>query len=139
MFGTGEVKYENRFNQPLLFQGMVFDDKICLTDVDAITEYHNRLFIIMEVKGLGVPLNIGQTKALQRLVDALQEAKKTSILFICRHNISDISSPVLLKDTIVSEVYYNKQWFTIKPKNAYDVWSYALQWQKNKEQDKWYE
>ena len=132
---SAEVQYPDRFNQPLLFEGMVFN-KIYPTDIDAITEYHNRLFIIMEVKGEGVPLCFGQITALTRMIDALQDANKEAILFICRHQVKDISQPIILKDTIVSEVYWKRQWYKIKPKTAGQAWFYALCYARKKEMDK---
>ena len=132
MTEIGKVKYEERFKQPLLFEGMTFD-KIYPTDIDAITEYHNHFFIIMEVKGEGVPLSYGQLTALQRIVDALQDAKKDAVLFVCRHNVEDRTKPVLLRDTIVSEAYYNRQWYKIQPKTAGEVWFYAMERARRKE------
>ena len=111
-------------------------NKIYPTDIDAITEYHNRLFIIMEVKGEDVPLCFGQITALTRMVDALQDSKKDAILFICRHQVKEASQPIILKDTVVSEVYWNKQWYKIKPKPAGEAWFYALQYARKKEMNK---
>lgn len=128
----GIIQYQDRFNQPLLFQDMTFD-KICPTDIDAFTEYHNKFFIIMEVKYHDAPLSYGQETALQRLVDAIQESNRIAVLFICRHQISDRSKPVLLKDTMVTDAYYNKQWWKMKPKSTNAVWHYAMQWAKDRE------
>ena len=127
------IQCKNRFKQPLLFEGMIFD-KICPTDIDAFTEYHNRFFIIMEVKGQGGALSYGQGTALQRVVDAIQEGNKEAVLFICRHYISDTTQPVYLKDTLVTEAYYRKQWYQLKPKKSSEVWEHAMQWAKQCEE-----
>lgn len=128
----GIIQFQDRFNQPLLFQGMTFD-KICPTDIDAFTEYHNRFFIIMEVKYQDAPLSYGQETALSRLVDAIQESHRIAVLFICRHQVSDRSKPILLKDTMVTDAYYNHQWWKVKPRRTDEVWHYAMQWAKNRE------
>ena len=131
----GIIQYQDRFNQPLLFQGMIYD-KICPTDIDAITEYHNRFFIVMEVKYRDAPLSYGQETALQRMVDAIQESKRTAVLFICRHDISDRTRPILLKDTILTDAYYDKQWYKPKAKTAGEAWIYAMRWAKSREDRK---
>ena len=128
------VQYEDRFKQPILFEGMTCG-KIYPTDIDAITEYHDRLYIIMEVKREGVPLNCGQTTALMRMVDVVQQTGRTGVLFICRHNIEDSSQPIFLKDTIVTEVYYKGQWEELTPRTALDAWEYAIENEKRKERD----
>ena len=128
----GRIQYEERFKQPLLFEGMTFN-KVCPTDIDAFTEYHNRLFIVMEVKRNDATLSYGQATALVRVVDAIQESGKEAVLYICRHNISDCSKPVFLKDTLVTDIYYRKEWYKPKPKPAIDVWNYAMEWARQNE------
>ena len=126
----GRIQYEERFKQPLLFEGMTFN-KVCPTDIDAFTEYHDRFFIIFEVKRNDAQLSYGQKTALVRIVDAIQESGRNAVLYICRHNIGDCSKPVFLKNTIISEAYYCKQWYIIKPKTALEVWNYAMQWARD--------
>ena len=126
------IQYEDRVKQPLLFEGLTFD-RIYPTDIDAIPEYHNWFFIIMEVKREGVPLNTGQTTALQRLTDTIYESGKSAVLFICRHDV-DTSSPIFLKDTMISEIYYEGMWHDVTPRTADVAWHAAMNWAKNKEE-----
>ena len=121
------VQNEERFKQPLLFDGMNVG-KMYPTDIDAFTEYHDWFFITMEVKGAGVPLNYGQTTALERLTDTILKANKTSILFICRHNVTDSTRPIFLKDTTVTEIYYCGVWYTVSPRSALEAYQYAMDW-----------
>lgn len=129
---SAEVLYTDRFKQPLLFEGMAFN-KIYPTDIDAITEYHNRLFIIMEVKGDSVPISYGQITALTRMIDALEETHKDAFLFICRHQVNDPSEPIYLKDTIVTDFYYKKEWRKASGLTAGQVWLNVMQWAYEKE------
>ena len=126
------IQNEGRFKQSLLFDGMNIG-KMYPTDIDAFTEYHNWFFVIMEVKGKGVPLNHGQTTALMRLTDTLCKAEKTAVLFICRHSVADESRPIFLKDTVVTEVYYCGQWYTLSARSALEAYQYAMNWAINKE------
>lgn len=131
---SAEVQYADRFRQLLLFEGMAFNN-IYPTDIDAITEYHNRLFIVMEVKGEGVQLPYGQKTALTRMVDALQGPEKDAVLFVCRHNVADNKQPVVLKDTTVEEAYWKGKWYKIKKKTAGEAWLYALRHSKKEEKE----
>ena len=108
-------------------------ERICPTDIDAFTEYHNRFFVIMEVKRGDAPLSYGQATALVRIVDALQDAGKDAVLYVCRHDIADCSRPVYLKDTIVTDAYWKRSWHKTKPKRALDVWNYTMHWAKLRE------
>lgn len=128
-----KIQYIDRFKQPLLFEGMLFN-KIYPTDIDAFTEYHNKVFIVMEVKGENVPLNYGQSTCLCRIVDAIADAGKSAILYICRHTVEDKTQPIYLKDTIVTEAYYKGRWYKVKSKKAVDVWTNTINWAKQLEE-----
>ena len=130
----GMVQYTARFKQPLLFEGIVFD-KIYPTDIDAFTEYHDKVFIIMEVKGIEVPLNYGQSTCLQRIVDTIEKAGKYAVLYVCRHNIVDYTQPIYLKDTIVKEAYYQGRWWNIKPIRAGELWRNTMEWARRLENE----
>ena len=131
---VARIQNEDRFKQPLLFEGMNIG-KMYPTDIDALTEYHNWFFIIMEVKGKDVPLNQGQTLALQRLVDTIEDAGKIAVLYICRHSVEDNTQPVFLKDTIVTEAYYNREWQNVIPITAGKEWFDAMEWAMHEEKE----
>ena len=128
------VQYEDRFKQPILFDGMNVG-KMYPTDIDAITEYHNWFFIIMEVKGEGVPLNQGQTTALQRLVDTIEDADRVAVLYICRHSVEDRTKPIFLKDTMITEAYYGREWHNVIPTTAGEQWRFVMDWAMNEEKE----
>ena len=128
-----QIQYIDCFKQPLLFEGMLVN-KIYPTDIDAFTEYHNKLFIVMEVKGENVPLNYGQSTCLCRIVDALADAGKTAILYICRHTVKDKTQPIYLKDTIVTKAYYKGCWYDVKSKKAIELWTDTINLAKRLEE-----
>lgn len=131
---VARIQNEDRFKQPLLFDGMCVG-KMYPTDIDAITEYHNWFFIIMEVKGRDVPLNYGQTTALQRLVDTIETAGKVAVLYICRHDVEDDTKPIFLRDTVITEAYYDRVWHTIPPITAGEEWLDDMKWAMNEESE----
>ena len=127
------IDFADRFRQPLLFEGMNIG-KMYPTDIDAMTEYHDRLYIFMEVKYEDTPTNYGQLTALQRTANALQETGRDAIVLICRHSVEDRTKPVLLKDTIVSNIYFKGEWYDADmPMTAGDVWKVIMTWGMDKE------
>lgn len=51
--------------------------RITPTDIDAAIDFHNRLFIIVEAKGQGVPVPRGQEWALERILLRLDQPNHT--------------------------------------------------------------
>ena len=127
------IDFADRFRQPLLFEGMNIG-KMYPTDIDAMTEYHDRLFIFMEVKYGDTPTNYGQFTALERTASALQETGRDAIVLICRHSVEDRTKPVLLKDTIVTNAFYKGEWYDADtPMTAGDTWKNLMNWAIRKE------
>ena len=125
-----KVQYLDRFKQPILFEGMIFQ-KISPTDIDCFNEYHGRFWLFMEVKQGNAPFGGGQRKSLERTVDQIQKSGADAVLFIARHN-TPTPNPVTLKtDSICAEAYFKGQWYQIKPKTAGDAWEYAMNWAKD--------
>ena len=127
------VQSMERFKQPILFDGLTCN-RIYPTDIDAVMEYHDWFFMFMEVKVDGVELNRGQTTALVRMVNAIRDSGKTAVLFICRHNV-DKDKSIFLKDTVVSEAYYEGGWYDLTPRTMQEIWDYAMDWAQRKEQN----
>jgi hypothetical protein len=108
----GEVKYDNRMRQQVLFTGMNIGS-ITPTDVDAIIEYHNQGWLWIEVKGMGMKVPYGQRLAMQRFVDDLSD-KKDVYAVIAEHHVDNPRQDILLKNCLVREYYSvrNKSWKT---------------------------
>ena len=82
---TSHVWDVTRMKQFVSFGNLTYGSNNRPTDVDALFEYKNKLFIIYEVKYGDAELQRGQFLSLTRLCDALQLAKPT-LLIIARHN-----------------------------------------------------
>ena len=109
--------YQNRdyARQIVSFEGMKFIgstgvQNVTPTDIDGYIQLDNQdAFIFFELKHGEPKLPSGQAKAMTRLVDALSDAGKNSILFIAWHN-SDKDEDVIAADAIVDRVYKDKRW-----------------------------
>ena len=101
---AGKIYNEEKFRQQLLFDG-ISDDKRTGTDGDGSYESKkDRLFIMAEVKEYGKDVTIGQKILMQNLVENMGGVYRT-YGFVLWHN-SKSSEDILLKDTIVKEVYF---------------------------------
>lgn len=133
----GKVQHDARFKQPVLFDGMTFN-RISPTDIDAITEYHDRFFFIVELKYLDEQMSEGQSLCLKRLIDAIEQSSNSrdAILVVGRHGVSDTSQAVMLKDAYVKKVYWKGEWHNVTRKvTVGEAWSESMNWAKDKEQN----
>jgi len=105
----GKIRYLNRYKQPISYEGMMRRRKITPTDIDGLIDYHGNCFIYIEGKGVGAPIEYGQRKALENLVDSHVKAGHPACAVIFRHT-SDSDSIVIAKDQRVDLIYHNKQW-----------------------------
>ena len=100
----GKIYSQEKFRQQLLFDG-ISDDKRTGTDGDWIYESKkDKLFIMAEVKEYGKEVTIGQKILMKNLVENMGGVYRT-YGFVLWHK-SESSEDILLKDTIVKEVYF---------------------------------
>ena len=83
--------------------------KIPATDIDALIEYHDEGYIIIEVKYEGKEIKTGQKLALERMVKDTAEAGKKSIAVIADHRIKNSNEDVKLANCKVRKYYHHKQ------------------------------
>lgn len=70
MAERGQIRNRAMVQKIRDFSGLRFG-KITPTDIDAMLEFNDRLFVLIEGKRVGAPLSFGQRLALERLTDAL--------------------------------------------------------------------
>lgn len=98
--------------QLIEFNGLDLDGGIYPTDIDALIEYHDSEYIILEVKHNKAEVPRGQRLALQRMVDDFTKVGKKAVAIVCEHSIDDADEPVVAAICNVRELYYGgeKQW-----------------------------
>jgi hypothetical protein len=77
------------------------------TDIDAILEFGNRLFIIVEAKYKNAEIPFGQRLCLERLCDAIQSETKTCVLILTSH---ESNGDIDMGLTIVRRYRENGTW-----------------------------
>jgi hypothetical protein len=95
-----EFNSTSRAKQLLDFNNLI-DGNLGASDIDAIVDYHNSLWIITEVKLLGKDVPFGQNLMLNRLAADLEKTGKPVLLIVAEHNILDANENIVLKDCIV--------------------------------------
>ncbi len=109
----GKIQFPQRMRQVVNFDGCKFGT-ITPTDIDAIIDYKNKAWVIIEAKLNGVPVPRGQILAFERQIDDLSCSGKKAICIVADHNVSDPSTPIVIADCIVRQIYYNSEWRTIR-------------------------
>ena len=104
----GEPEYRKRMQQIISFKGLEYG-KITPTDIDALIEYHNRCYVMIEAKHNDKEVPLGQDLAIRRIADNLESKWKPCAYIVCQHNISDWTQDVIVKDCIVRTVYFRKR------------------------------
>lgn len=94
------------------FQGLELDGGIYPTDIDALIEYHDMEYILVEVKYKKKRVPYSQKLAIQRMVEDFTKAGKRAIALVAEHYESDPRKPIIAADCKVRELYYGeeRQW-----------------------------
>ena len=98
-----EIHAEERMRQIVGFQNM----SVGATDLDAIIEWKNKGFILIEVKYGSNELKYGQQLAYERMVD---DWSKPAICILARHYTHNPKNNIDLASCKVDEFYINGEW-----------------------------
>lgn len=90
------------------YSGLRFERGITPSDIDAVIDFNNRLWILIEMKVAGVPLPAGQRLMLARLCESLSRITPTFLL-IAEHN-TPASRPIDAGALWVMEMYDGSHW-----------------------------
>ena len=78
------------------------------TDIDGCVDYHNKAWVLFELKYNGAELPFGQGLALERQCDDLQRVKPT-LLIIASHT-NEPPADIDAENAIVVKYRYNHKW-----------------------------
>lgn len=123
MAERGVYQNANRGRQLLRFDGFQYGT-ITPTDIDAVIEYHDQIWVLFEAKLIGKAVPNGQRTLLERGIHDAVKAKKHGIALIVEHSVNDPNKDIILKDCMVREVYTTEDMRWRPPKwtiNAKDM------------------
>lgn len=106
--GKSQIRHRKRAKQIIDFKGLV-DGKMMPTDIDAIIEYKNKAYVIIEVKHINAILPLGQKIAIERLVKDTAKAGKKSIAFVVLHDTKP-NEDIDLANCYINKYFYENKW-----------------------------
>ena len=104
---SSHIRSRTRARQIIDFRGLEYGT-IKPTDIDALIEYNNQAYVIVETKLGDTELPDGQQLALERLTRDLSRQGKPTITIIAEHNITDPEQDIILADTMVRSYKHNQ-------------------------------
>lgn len=119
----GTVQREDYGKRLVLFDGMKFKGRdgtynVTPTDIDGCIQLDKENCIIFfELKYTG-RIPSGQQSALEKICDAVENGGTNCIIIQAEHKAqgSDASEPIIARDAIVKQVYYDGKWRRIPTK-----------------------
>lgn len=107
-----KIRNPYRMRQLIDFTGLELGGGIYPTDIDGLIEYHDKEYILIEVKYGKTKVPFGQKLAMERMVDDFTKIGKPSVAIVCEHNEKDAKKHVIAANCRVREIYYGgeKQW-----------------------------
>ena len=120
--------------QLINFDGLRWGKK-SMSDIDAMFEYKNKLFVVIEYKYKDSPLPLGQKIALTTLVDTLNQVKP-ALLIIASHSTPSHEGDIDAASAIVTKMYGRNGWINISDKPQQNVKSVVERFVYDKTGDK---
>jgi len=106
----GQIQNRERRKQIFDMRSLLYG-KITPTDLDAMIEYKNTGFVLIEAKyKQDFYQEMGQQLAHERMARALWIANKPTVLIFARHDIANPASDVDLSTCQVTQYYYCGKW-----------------------------
>jgi len=129
----GEIEHIERAQQIINFSGLVFGS-ITPTDLDGLIEYHDKAYVLIELKYRDTEIKHGQKLAIERLVDDTEKAGKKSLAIIANHEVDNPKEQINAAMCIVRQYYRPKKWFTPdKPRTVLTTIRQFLEWTETQE------
>ena len=116
------ILHRERMKQLVSFDGMIYGGtRRCRpTDIDLYMDIGGSKFVYADLKYGDVKVSIGQRKGLEAAVRSHISAGNHAVAFISRHGVSDPTTDIIARDSIVDEVYTTPSYF-FKSNPLYNV------------------
>lgn len=105
----GKIRFVDRYKQLISYEGMMRRRKITPTDIDGMIDYNGICFVYIEGKHRDAPMEYGQQKAIEHMVDSHVKAGHPSCAIVFRHDC-DADTIIMAKDQYVDKIYYQYEW-----------------------------
>ena len=105
----GCIRHLDRYKQLISYEGMVRRRKITPTDIDGVIDYNGVCFLYIEGKFEDAPMDFGQQKAIEHMVNSHIKAGHPACAIVFRHHCN-AETIIVAKDQYVSKIYYRYEW-----------------------------
>lgn len=110
----GKIIHRERASQLRDYRGLRFGN-ITPTDIDGFIEYHNKAYVLYELKLENAEVPYGQRLALERLTNDLEKVGKPTLCIIASHDVHDCSKDIDVANASVIEYRLKGKWTLISP------------------------
>lgn len=120
----GIINYPERARQLRDFSGLRYGN-ITPTDIDAMMEYHNKAYVLIEAKHVNAPpIPYGQKLAYERMADDLATHKPTLLIF-CKHSYP-VDVPIDFAECDVESYRINGKLYLIQNIKVRELMDYFI-------------
>ncbi len=106
-----EIQNRARAKQLIDFGGIRIGEKGMPTDCDGLIEYHNKAYVLFEIKLRDKAVPTGQTLALTRMCDDFSRLGKLAVFAIAAHDVDDPEVDIDAGACRVREFYFKRKWY----------------------------
>lgn len=113
-----DSKFQNRrrARQLIDFANIRIGEKGMPTDCDGLIEYHDKAYVLFELKHGDKDVPLGQWLALVRMCDDFARIGKPATFIIAEHDVDDPDVDIDAAACLVRKYYFKGRWYTpIKP------------------------
>lgn len=114
----GTIYARSRASQLRDFSGLRFRHNITPTDIDALLEFGDEVYVIVEVKYLKTELDRGQRLAFERLTDTLESAGKPTLCVCGVHYVSDSNEDIDVANCKAVKIRWQEHWYDCSSSDA---------------------
>ena len=109
-----EIKSRARTKQIIDFKGIRLGAKGMPTDCDGIIEWHDKAYIIFEIKHGGKSVPDGQRLCFTRMSDDFNRLGKVAVFVVAEHDVDDPDVDIDAANCRVRHFYFKGKWYQDK-------------------------
>lgn len=87
------------------------------TDIDALIEWKDKAYVMIELKAGHAPVPYGQELALKRMADDFEKAGKKAIVIVAEHYEAP-SEDIIVAKARVRKCYFDGKWYNCMLKES---------------------
>ena len=111
-----KIENRRRARQIIDFANIHIGEKGMPTDCDGLIEYHDKAYVLFELKHGAKDVPLGQKLALVRMCDDFARVGKPAVFIVAEHDVDDPEIDIDAAACLVRKFYFCGTWYT--PKKA---------------------